>query len=838
METVVLGSRNHLKDGHSPASVRHRPHSRSVASPNYNNISKRGRPSSAVYHSTTSLHESPPAAQTRTTNGVEDVNHHPRPNSVIGLSPSNRRWSSTADFPVGSPAGSGSTSFMSPDRSAVASFSYILNKAISVIKFSGQLSSYGETFLRRSPLSHFSEPPFSGVLSPRPTPLCARAHLSAVADRCSLGTRIRAYSRAVTFSSSRKHERKPGDFSSHCRRMRDVTWNGEEGWVKFHLRGRPVVLYAPSTFNKEDYDPSKSTLPPTHRLKLEWVYGYRGKDCRSNVHLLPTGEIVYFVAAVAVLFNPEEQSQRHYLGHTDDIKSLAVHPNRLIVATGQTAGHDRKEARPHVRVWDSVSLHTLHILGVGEFERSVACLAFSKVDGGSLLCCIDEAPDHNISLWDWQRGERGSKLVETKCSADTVLGVEFHPLDKNSILTFGKGHLYFWTYEGGTLKKKLALFERDKPKYVTCLAFSDTGEIISGDTNGNIIIWKRGSNSIGQIVKGAHEGGVFSICAMKDGSVLPEPYGAVRTVAQGKGPMLLVGTTRNCILHGTWDLGLNPLIMGHTEEIWALAVHPSQFQFLTGGYDKVLRMWDSMARAPVWSKDMEDAVQSACFSPDGSVLVVGLVTGRWIAMIAETREHLSAHTDGSEPIQVVRFSPSGNILALGSRDNNIYIYEVSEDFTKFDRVGRCSGHSSFITHLDWSADGAHLQSTSGDYEILFWNATTCRQITQPSTLRDEEWSTQTCTLGFSVLGIWQEGLDGTDINACDRSHGKNLLAVGDDFGKVRLYSYPSHFLKSMSHVFGGHSSHVTDVHFLAEDSRLISIGGRDASVMQWTIEQE
>lgn len=49
-------------------------------------------------------------------------------------------------------------------------------------------------------------------------------------------------------------------------------------------------------------------------------YGYRGKDCRSNLYLLPTGEIVYFVAAVVVLYNSEEQSQRHYLGHTDDIK--------------------------------------------------------------------------------------------------------------------------------------------------------------------------------------------------------------------------------------------------------------------------------------------------------------------------------------------------------------------------------------------------------------------------------------------------------------------------------------------------------------------------------------
>ena len=56
------------------------------------------------------------------------------------------------------------------------------------------------------------------------------------------------------------------------------------------------------------------------RPKLEWVYGYRGRDARSNLYLLPTGEIVYFVAAVVVLFNAEEHSQRHYMGHTEDIR--------------------------------------------------------------------------------------------------------------------------------------------------------------------------------------------------------------------------------------------------------------------------------------------------------------------------------------------------------------------------------------------------------------------------------------------------------------------------------------------------------------------------------------
>lgn len=98
-----------------------------------------------------------------------------------------------------------------------------------------------------------------------------------------------------------------------------MQYNEEESTVRMYLRGRPVVLYVPTPL-MELYDLHKVSTPPQSKLKLDWVYGYRGRDCRSNLHLLPTGEIVYFVAAVVVLYNMEEHSQRHYLGHTDDIK--------------------------------------------------------------------------------------------------------------------------------------------------------------------------------------------------------------------------------------------------------------------------------------------------------------------------------------------------------------------------------------------------------------------------------------------------------------------------------------------------------------------------------------
>ena len=42
----------------------------------------------------------------------------------------------------------------------------------------------------------------------------------------------------------------------------------------------------------------------------------------------------------------------------------------------------------------------------------------------------------------------------------------------------------------------------------------------------------------------------------------------------------------------------------------------------------------------------------------------------------------------------------------------------------------------------------------------------------------------------TVSGIWPEGADGTDVNACCGSHKNTLMASADDFGKVNLFRYP------------------------------------------------
>jgi WD40 repeat protein len=156
----------------------------------------------------------------------------------------------------------------------------------------------------------------------------------------------------------------------------------------------------------------------------------------------------------------------------------------------------------------------------------------------------------------------------------------------------------------------------------------------------------------------------------------------------------------------------------------------------------------------------------------------------------------------------------------------------------YEILRRCYGHSSYITHIDWSADSTVFQSNCGAYEILYWDAKMGSQSC--SNHRDTRWAEWTCPLGFPVMGVFPSGCDGTDIDCLCRSYGPNdparqktpsqvdplqqegqrLVVTGDDKGLVRLYTYPCVAQRPNCRIYTGHSSHVRNIRF-AYDNRCV-----------------
>ena len=75
------------------------------------------------------------------------------------------------------------------------------------------------------------------------------------------------------------------------------------------------------------------------------------------------------------------------------------------------------------------------------------------------------------------------------------------------------------------------------------------------------------------------------------------------------------------------------------------------------------------------------------------------------------------------------------MLAVGSHDNNIYIYEVQGN--SYQLMGKLVAHNSFITNMDWSRDSRYIQSNCGAYELLFFDVNSKQQMKNGATqLRD------------------------------------------------------------------------------------------------------
>ncbi len=77
--------------------------------------------------------------------------------------------------------------------------------------------------------------------------------------------------------------------------------------------------------------------PPKNIIRLNYVFGYRAFDTRNNIYYTEDeNKIVFHTAALGVI-DKKTNKQRYFTHHKEDIVSIAIHPNKITVATGQRA---------------------------------------------------------------------------------------------------------------------------------------------------------------------------------------------------------------------------------------------------------------------------------------------------------------------------------------------------------------------------------------------------------------------------------------------------------------------------------------------------------------------
>lgn len=206
------------------------------------------------------------------------------------------------------------------------------------------------------------------------------------------------------------------------------------------------------------------------------------------------------------------------------------------------------------------------------------------------------------------------------------------------------------------------------------------------------------------------------------------------------GSSLLIGTRDGSISVTANGEVTGTIMNSHSDgEVWGLA-HGHDGTIVTSGDDNKVMIWDVQNRkldkvakvtdrvkkirrgASTLSK-YPDSQCSRCVATNGSLMAVSGNDGQVsVRNISEPNEIVHEITEPKEWNEVMAFSPDGAYLAVGSHDNNIYVYSTSD----FALVGTCRGHNSYIMALDWCAHSKYIRSNCGAYELLFFTVPDCQ----------------------------------------------------------------------------------------------------------------
>lgn len=621
----------------------------------------------------------------------------------------------------------------------------------------------------------------------------------------------------------------------------------------------------------DSHNPVNNEQPDT-TYALEYVYGYRCADSRQNVYFNAQGQATYMTAALGVILDPASNTQKFFGGgevdqtaknvandlkhHTDDIMCVRVNNDRTCAVSGQVG------SKPTIFKWDACTGDMQQRIKIAKGARGIQAVS---INAEGSICAVDLHNEHQVYCYD----ASGNMVFKQAGSQSKILDICWDEKPGSTrFATAGKDHVYFWdsSKQGGDKKKGLFGGKGEMTSFA-CVASCPEGKFYTGGSNSQIYVWGGDDGRQLEATWTLHSKGF--ICALryaegnlwsggKDGKVNCIDTSTGQALKSMDFPTLVraVDCFNGQVLVGTRDGTITlcngddkkAIMCSHSDgEVWGLDKNADGTVVTSGDDNKVMK-WDPSKREHVETVQVSDKrkkskrgrASTLSRYPESQCSRAVAINDSWIAVAgndgtvtvrAAGSPGVCAHelTDSAEWIEVMAFSPDNNWLAVGSHDNNIYVYDANNGFSL---TGTCRGHNSYIMALDWCTHSKYIRSNCGAYELLFFTIPDCQQDRSGRTnTTSVVWATKTVKFSWDTQGIYPKGTDGTHINSVSGSADGQLLATGDDYGLVNLFRDPC--IKGRPRCYRGHSEHVVRVMFSADDQHLFSIGGYDQTLMQW-----